>query len=126
MARYYDSFDKLKENVVETYGSIAQLLEKFDWGFFSEDGQNKIEAYEILDDCFHIADDLKELAYWVADRIIKLEKEIKSYSEAGKQKDADEKKEIVKYLVRYIRFNLAEEIWEEHSEFDHNHYKRGC
>lgn len=122
----YMSFKELKENVSETYASIAQLLEKFDWGFFSEDGQNKIETYAILDDCFNIADDLKDLAYRVADEIIKLEKEIKSFIEAGNQKDADEKKEVVKLLVRYIRHNLEEEIWEEHSEFDYNHYKRGC
>lgn len=119
----YMSFQELKDSVSETYSSIAQLLEKFDWGFFSEDGQNKIEAYAILDDCFRIADDLQELVKYVADEIVKLGKEAR---EAGSEKDADEKKEVIKYLARYIRHNCEEELWIDYEEFDLSHYKRGC
>lgn len=123
MARDYMSFNELKESVTETYSSIAQLLEKFDWGFFSEDGQNKIEVYAILDDCFRFADDLNDLVKCVADEIGKLDKEIR---EAASEKDAAEKKEVVKYLARYIRHNCEEELWIDYKEFDHSHYKRGC
>lgn len=126
MARHYDSFEKLKENVSETYGSIVQLLEKFDWGFFSEEGQLKVETYAILDECFDIADDLEELVWYVSDEIGKLEKEIKKYREALSLNNADEKNEVLKLLVRYIRHNLEEELWIDYEEFDHNHYKRGC
>lgn len=119
----YMSFQELKDSVSETYSSIAQLLEKFDWGFFSEDGQNKIETYAILDDCFRIADDLNELVKYVADEIHKLGREVR---EAASEKDASEKKEVVKYLARYIRHNCEEELWIDYEEFDHSHYKRGC
>lgn len=119
----YMSFNELKENASDIYSSITQLLEKFDWDFFSEDGQNKIEAYAILDDCFQIADDLQELVKYVADEIHKLGREVR---EAASEKDAAEKKEVVKYLVRYIRHNCEEELWIDYEEFDHSHYKRGC
>lgn len=119
----YMSFKELKDSVSETYSSIAQLLEKFDWGFFSEDGQNKIEVYAILDDCFRIADDLEELVKYVANEIAKLGKEAR---EAASEKDAAEKKEVVKYLARYIRHNCEEELWIDYEAFDHSHYKRGC
>ena len=119
----YMSFKELKDSVNETYSNIAQLLEKFDWGFFSEDGQNKIETYAILDDCFRIADDLEELVRYVSDEIVKLAKEAR---EAGSQKDEDEKKEVIKHLARYIRHNCEEDLWIDYEEFDLRHYRRGC
>ena len=118
----YMSFQELKDSVSETYSSIAQLLEKFDWGFFSEDGQNKIEVYAILDDCFLIADDLEELVKFVVDEIVKLEKEAR---EAGSRKDEDDKKAVIKHLTRYIRHNCEESLWIDYEEFDLNHYRRG-
>ena len=119
----YMSFQELKDSVSETYSSIAQLLEKFDWGFFSEDGQNKIEVYAILDDCFRIADDLEELVKYVADEIGKLGMEVLA---ADSKKDADDKKEVIKHLSRYIRHNCEEELWIDYKEFDLSHYRRGC
>ena len=111
MARHYDSFDKLKENVSETYASIAQLLEKFDWEFFSEDGAKKIEAYEILDDAFRFASDHNDLVKYVAGQVYEMANTVA-------------KEEVVVYLVKYIRHNLAEEFWQDYSEF--NLFKRGC
>lgn len=121
MARYYDSFQKLKENVSETYSSIAQLLEKFDWGFFSEDGQNKIETYAILDDAFNFASDFHDLVKFVSNEISKLESEIKTAT----PEDAAEKTEVIKLLAQYIRHNLEEELWQDYPEFDKKH-AGGC
>ena len=118
MARCYDSFEKLKESVSETYSSIAQLLEKFGWEFFSEDGQIKIEAYKILDDCFRISDDLEELVKYVSDEIVKLKKEAQ---ETETLKAEDEKKAIIKHLYRYIRFNVHVDYWNDYPTFN-----RGC
>lgn len=125
MVKYYDNYEwmKMKEN--ETFDSIEQLLEKFGWSFFSEDGANKAEAHTILHDCFELAAARDELVKAVAEEIGKLEKEIKLYREAGTQ-GADDKNEVLKYLVRYIRLNCEEELWKEYPEFDYNHYKRGC
>ena len=126
MGRYYDSFRKLRESVADTYGNMAMLLEKFDWGFFSEEGQNKIEAYAILDDAFELDADKKELVQIVAGEVHKLEKKIKEYREAGSEKDAEDSNAVLKLLVKYIRHNLDEEIWEEYPDFNIKHYHVGC
>lgn len=118
----YKSFKELKEEVTETYASIAQLLEKFDWNLFSADGQNKIEAYAILDDCFRIARDIESLIDAVADEICKLEKEIKT----ANPEDAAEKKEVIKILANYIVDNCDDELTDGRREFDRNHRTRGC
>lgn len=126
--RYYESFDKLKEKVSETYSSIAMLLEKFGWDFFSEDGANKVEAYAILDDAFQIADSLEDLAKIIAGEVYKLEKGIQACRESrlpSAPKDAEEKNEVLKLLVKYIRHNLDEDLWKDYTEFDHAH-TRGC
>ena len=118
----YKSFKELKEEVSETYDSMAMLLEKFDWNLFSADGQNKVEAYAILDDNFRIARDIESLIDYVADEICKLEKEIKTAT----PEDAAEKKEVIKLLANYIVDNCDDELTDGRSEFDYNHRKRGC
>lgn len=118
----YKSFKELKEEVSETYDSMAMLLEKFDWNLFSADGQNKIEAYAILDDCFREARDIESLIDYVADEICKLEKEIQEAT----PEDAAEKKEVIKLLANYIVENVADELTDGRREFDLNHRKRGC
>ena len=110
----YMSFQELKDSVSETYSSIAQLLEKFDWGFFSEDGQNKIEAYAILDDAFNAADDHNDLVKIVSNEVAKLKKEM----DTATPEEAVEKKEVVKLLVKYIRHNLEEDFWKDYPEYD--------
>ena len=122
----YQTFDELKKNVSEVYASIAHLLEKFDWGFFSEEGSIKVEVYEILDDCFRISTDKTELALFVSTEIHKLDKGAKELREAGSLQEAEEKSKIVRYLARYIRHNCEEEHWSYMTAFDYNHYKRGC
>lgn len=115
----YKSFKELKEDVSETYANIAQLLEKFGWDFFSVDGQNKVEAYAILDDCFRISRSIESLIDNVADEICKLEKEMTP-------DDAAEKKEVIKLLANYIVENVADELTDGRREFDRNHRTRGC
>lgn len=112
----YHRFKSLKENVSETYGSMAQLLEKFDWGFFSADACNQIEAYEVLNEAFGFSDDGKELVSYIANEIVKLKQ---------KAKDGDDR-EVIKYLVKYIRHNFPEELWIEYQEFNLPHLHRGC
>ena len=115
----YKSFKELREEVSETCASTEQLLEKFDWSFFSADGQNKIEAYEILDDCFRIARSIESLIDNVADEICKLEKEMTP-------DDAAEKKVVIKILANYIVDNCDDELTDGRREFDRNHRIRGC
>lgn len=112
----YHRFNSLKENVSETYGSMAQLLEKFDWGFFTDDACNQIEAYEILNEAFEFSADSKDLVKHVAEKIADLKE---------KAKDVDDF-DVIKYLVKYIRFNFHPELWDEYPEFNHSHLTRGC
>ena len=112
----HDDFFELQKEVKETWDSIAVLLEKFDWGFFTNDACNQIQAYEVLNEAFGFSDDSKELVSYVANEIVKLKQ---------KAKDADDR-EVIKYLVKYIRFNFPEELWDEHTEFNHSHLCRGC
>ena len=115
----YKSFKELKEEVSETYASIAQVLEKFGWDLFSADGQNKVEAYAILDDCFRISRSIESLIDNVADEICKLEKEMTP-------DDAADKKAVIRILANYIVDNVADELTDGRREFDYNHRKRGC
>lgn len=112
----YHRFQSLKENVSETYGSMAQLLEKFGWSFFSADACNQIEAYEVLDDAFKASADGEELVGYVANEIGQLKQ---------KAKDGDDR-EVIKHLVKYVRDNFPEELWDEYAEFNLSHLRRGC
>lgn len=118
----YKSFKELKKEAVETYDSFAQLLEKFDWSIFSADGQNKVEAYAILEENFREARDIESLVAFIAYEISKLEKEI---PEANAE-DATEKKEVIKILANYIVDNCDDELTDGYREFDGNHRTLGC
>ncbi|MGN0999735.1 MAG: hypothetical protein ACI4PO_09305 [Faecousia sp.] len=128
MPRDYKSFNELRDSVSDTYSSMAQLLEKFDWGFFSEDGCNKIEVYSTLNDNFLDADDKTELVKIVAGEIDEREKSIKHLREKGAShflKEIKEKNEVIKYLAKYIRHNCERELWADYPEFDYNHSTYG-
>ena len=116
MAHY--RFQSLKANVSETYGSMTQLLEKFDWSFFSEDACNQIEAYEVLDEAFRFSDDSKALVRNVAERIAELK-------EKAKDGDGYTDREVVMHLVKYIRSNFPDDLWDEYTEFNLPHLHRG-
>ena len=125
MARYSD-FEDLKKNVQETWSSMALLLEKFGWGFFTDEAAIQVEAYETLADAFELADDSYNFVTLVSDEISKLEKKIKIRRENHSKDEADDYNALLKYLVKYIRFNFREYIWIDYPEFDHNHFVWGC
>lgn len=108
-------FQSLKETVSETYGSMTQLLEKFGWGFFSADACTQIEAYEVLEESFGFAGDGKELVSYVANEIGKLKQ---------KAKEVDDF-EVIKHLVKYVRDNFPDDLWDEYQEFNLPHLHRG-
>ena len=125
MARYTD-FEDQKKNVKETWSSMALLLEKFDWKFFTEEAAIQVEAYEILDDAFDFADDSADFVKLISDEIDKLEEKIKLQRKVGSKTDADDSNALLKYLVKYVHFNFPEDLWKESPEFDNNHYVWGC
>lgn len=112
----YSEFQSLKAEALETYDSMAQLLEKFGWNFFTEEASHQIEAYELLDDGYKFAGDANEMVRFVANQIGRLKEEAK---------DADDR-EVIKYLVRYIRDNYPDELWDEYQVFNLSHLHRGC
>ena len=123
-----ESFWSLRESATAIYSSMEQLIEEFDWDIFTDEGAVKCEAYGILDDAFRCSDSKTDLVKAVAGEIAGLVKEIKEARENGSSEnleDAAHAAEIVKYLVKYIRHNCEDELWEEYPEFDHNHYTRG-
>lgn len=124
-----ESFWSLRKSATQIYASMEQLLEEFDWSIFTEEGAVKCEAYGILDNAFRFANDKADLVKIVADEIADLEHDIKEARENGSQENLEEAEhlnEVLKYLVKYIRHNCEDELWEDYPEFDHNHYKRGC
>ena len=108
-------FMKQKEEVAETYDSMAQLVEKFDWDFFTDDACNQITAYEALHDAFKKASGSEDLVNRVANEISRL-----------KRKADDDDREVIKHLVKYIRDNFSEDLWDQHTEFNLSHLRRGC
>lgn len=112
----YRDFKGLKEDVSETYESMAQLVEKFDWGFFTDEACNQIRAYEVLADIFKRVYDSEDLVDRVANEISWLK---------GKVKDDDDR-EVIKNLVKYVRENFSDELWDQHAEFNLSHLHRGC
>lgn len=125
MARYED-YEDLKKSVQKTWSSMALLLEKFGWSFFTDEAATQVEVYEILAEAFELADDSYNFVTLVSDEIKKLEKKIKLRREANSKDEADDFNAQLKYLVKYIRFNFREYIWIDYPEFDHNHFVWGC
>lgn len=125
MGRYID-FEDLKKGVQETWSSMALLLEKFGWGFFTDEAAIQVEAYETLNEAFQLADDSNDFVKLICDEIDKLEKKIKLRREVNSNDEADDFNALLKYLVKYIRFNFREYLWFEYPEFDHSHSVWGC
>ena len=125
MARYSD-FEDLKKNVQDTWSSMALLLEKFGWGFFTDEAAIQVEAYETLNEAFQLADDSTDFVELISDEIDKLEKKIKTCRAISNKDDADDYNTQLMYLVKYIRFNFRDYLWLDYPEFDHNHFVWGC
>ena len=120
MSRYKD-FNRLANDVEETWGSIAQLLEKFDWDFFSDSGAVQAQGYEILDDAFNASCTMEEVAAYVANEVyvIKTRRKNTQNSERSAELLA-----IGNWLIEYILANFEEEIVQNHTEFTRS-YLRG-
>lgn len=121
MARY-DDFRALKKDVEETWDSIAQLLEKFDWDFFSASGSVQAQGYELLDDAFKASFTKEEVAAYMANEVAVIKNRIKN---TQNQERAAELLAIGNWLIDYIRENFEDEITNDYSEFTHA-YLRGC
>lgn len=118
----HDEFFALLKEVKETWDSIAVLLEKFGWDFFSEAGAVKAQAYEILDDAFRASHSKEEVASYVANEIYVIKNRIKN---TDNQERAEEHRAIGNCLIEYIIDNFEEEITSDHSELTRS-YLRGC
>lgn len=129
MAKHYDSFDELQKSVQETYNSFVTLIEKFDYDFLSKEGGLMYDVYYLLDDAFNGSCDKEDLVKAVAGEITTLKAHIKHHREANTPADLEEAEELnetIKYLVKYIRFNCEESLWESYTEFDHTHKTHGA
>jgi len=118
----YEDFRALKKDVEETWDSIAQLLEKFDWDFFSASGSVQAQGYELLDDAFKASFTKEEVAAYIANEVAVIKKRINN---TQNQERADELLAIGNWLINYIRENFEEEITSDHPEFSLS-YLRGC
>lgn len=121
MARYED-FKALKRDAEGTWDSIAQLLEKFDWDFFSASGAVQAQGYELLDDAFKASFTKEEVAAYIANEVAVIKNRIKN---TQNQERASELLAIGNWLIDYIRKNFEDEITSDHPEFSRT-YLRGC
>lgn len=120
MARYED-FKTLQKDVEETWDSIAQLLEKFDWDFFSDSGAATAQGYELLDDAFKASGTKEEVAAYVANEVSVIKSRVKN---TQNKERGDELLAIGNWLINYICENFEEEFVSEHREFSRT-YLRG-
>ena len=120
MARYND-FRTLEKDVYDKWESIEQLLDKFDWDFFSDIGAVIAQGYELLDDSFQNSSTKEEVATYVANEIIVIKNRIKNTQNTER---SAELLAISYWLTDYIHKNFEEEIVNEHPEFSLS-YLRG-
>ena len=120
MARYED-FRTLEKDVYDKWESIEQLLDKFDWDFFSDIGAVIAQGYELLDDSFQNSSTKEEVATYVANELYGIKKRIKN---AQNTERSAELLAIGNWLIDYIRANFEDEITNEHPEFSLS-YLRG-
>lgn len=121
MARYND-FRTLEKDVYGKWESIEQFLEEFDWDFFSDSGAVTAQGYELLDDAFQNSSTKEEVAAYVANEVIVIEKRIKDTQNTERSAELSA---VGNWLIDYIRKNFEEEIVNEHPEFSLS-YLRGC
>lgn len=121
MSRYKD-FNSLANNVEETWGSIAQLLEKFDWDFFSDSGAVQAQGYELLEDAFRDSSTKEEVAAYVANQVAVIKNRRKNTQHTER---SAELLAVGNWLIEYIHANFEEEITKDHPELLRS-YLRGC
>lgn len=120
MARYED-FRTLEKDVYDNWDRISQLLEKFDWDFFSDSGAVTAQSYELLEAAFQNSSTKEEVADYVANEVAVIKNRIKN---TQNNERSAELLAIGNWLLDYIRANFEEEIVNDHPELLHS-YLRG-
>ena len=121
MARYED-FRTLEKDVYEKWDSIEQMLDKFDWDFFSDSGAVTAQGYELLEDAFQNSSTKEEVADYVANEVAVIKSRIKNTQNTER---SAELLAIGNWLIDYIRENFEDEIIQDHPELLRS-YLRGC
>lgn len=109
----HENFLALQKDVVERWDSIAQLLEMFDWDFFSDSGAVIAQGYEILDDAFKASCTMKEVATYVANEVAVIKTRRKN---TQNNERSAELLAIGNWLIDYTRANFEEEIIKDYPE----------
>ena len=110
----YKDFKALQKNVAERWDSIEQLLEKFDWDFFSDSGAVTAQGYELLDDAFNASGTKEEVAAYVANEVAVIKTRRKNTQNTER---SAELLAIGDWRIDYIRKNFEGEITSDHPEF---------
>lgn len=117
----YKNFKELQKDVAERWDSIEQLLEKFDWDFFSDSGAVTAQGYELLDDAFNASGTKEEVAAYIANEVAVIKTRRKNTQNTER---SAELLAIGDWLIEYIRENFEAEIFMDHLELSRN-YLRG-
>jgi len=73
-----DDFRTLEKDVYDKWDVIEQMLDRFDWDFFSDSGAVTAQGYELLDDAFQDSSTKEEVAAYVANEVYVMKKRIKN------------------------------------------------
>lgn len=117
----HENFIALQKDVVERWDSISQLLDKFDWDFFSDSGAVTAQGYELLDDAFNASVTMEQVAAYVANEVAVIKNRIKNTQNTER---STELLAVANWLIDYIGANFEEEIVNDHPEFS-RYYLRG-
>lgn len=110
----HKNFEALQKDVAETCDSVEQLLEKFNWDFFSDSGAVTAQGYELLDDAFNASGTKEEVAAYIANEVAVIKNRRKNTQNTER---SAELLAIGDWLIDYIRKNFEEEITSDHPEF---------
>lgn len=103
------SFEEIREKVTSKFDTLRNV----DRAYLNETGKLVLDTYDILDECFCFAENLEEYIREVRLSIEELTKPCwyRSF-------DVEENnKKIAEKLRRFVRWNIANELWENIPEF---------
>ena len=103
------SFEEIRELVTEKY----EPLSKIRYDYLNEHGKFVLDVFDELDNCFCFANNLEEYVDAVRITIQALLGDSWCRSQEGKEND----KKIAEKLRRFVRWNIANELWENIPEF---------
>lgn len=123
---YYEDFDTLKKDMLDTWRSMELLLEKFDWKFFTDEAAIQVEAYGILADAFDVSDDRADFFKIVAGEIFKREQKVNLNRKIGNLSEALDENALLRHLATYVCNNFPDEECNEYREFNTRYSIWGC